>query len=121
MLRLLLMILFLWALHSGAHDDTTFSDESSESVITDDTPVNHIEISGGEVEAGEREWRRPNYSDQDKTLGYKEEAFQVPKGLEKNVQFWTDVYTKYTTHQGIIHDSEYIDFVYEIVDFSNIE
>lgn len=124
MLRLSISILFLWVLHSGAHDDTDtrVSTEENESVLTDDTPVDHVAISGGEVEAGEREWRKPDFSKQENhALGYKEEAFQVPKGLEKNVQFWTDVYTKYSTHQGIIHDSEYIDLIYEVVDFNAVE
>src|SRR4051812_41807524 len=122
MLRLFLLIFFLWILHSRAHleSDPRFAREESESVITDDTPVSHTEVAGAEVEAGEREWRRPHYVDQN-AMGYKEETFQVPKGLEKNVQFWTDIYTKYTTHQGIIHDSEYIDLIYEVVDFTPIE
>ncbi len=45
--------------------------------------------------------------------------FHVPKGLEKAVDFWIDVYSKYDTNQLIIHDTDnYI--VYEVIDISDI-
>jgi len=36
------------------------------------------------------------------------------------VKFWIDIYSKYTTDQGVLHDSENIDLIYEEVDFSPI-
>jgi membrane-bound lytic murein transglycosylase D len=53
-------------------------------------------------------------------MGYSKEAFDIPQGLEKNVQFWTDVYTKYTTDQGVLHDAEKIDLIYKEIDFTAI-
>lgn len=66
----------------------------------------------------QRAWRAPVFSQQKNVTGYSENAFATPKGMEKQVQFWVDVYTKYTTQQGIIHDSENFDKVYEVVDLA---
>jgi membrane-bound lytic murein transglycosylase D len=40
-----------------------------------------------------------------------------PAGLEPNVLFWTRIYTEVDTRGGLIHDSEYLDVVYEEVRF----
>jgi membrane-bound lytic murein transglycosylase D len=32
------------------------------------------------------------------------------------VDFWVGIYTRYYTHQGLVHDAKYIDKVYEVVD-----
>jgi membrane-bound lytic murein transglycosylase D len=127
MLRLSLIAFFLWILHARAHDEPypelihLSHGSGMESVATDDTPVTHTEIAGAEVKAGDRPWRAPKYNDQSDLVGYSKDTFKVPHGLEKAVQFWIDVYTKYPTTQGVIHDSEYIDLIYEIVDFKEIE
>jgi len=44
--------------------------------------------------------------------------FIADGNLKKNVDFWIRIYTQYTTSQGLIHDSKYVDLVYEILDFS---
>lgn len=87
---------------------------------TEDTPVVLEEIAGERDLTGSRPWRNPDFSNQKGALGWDENIFQVPKGLEINFNFWLDIYTKYTTEQGLMHDSEYIDLVYEILDFSHI-
>lgn len=66
-----------------------------------------------------RPWRAPSFNSQDKALGYTEEAFAIPEGMEKKVQFWVDIYSKYTTNQGVIHDAEDVEIVYEVVDLSD--
>lgn len=68
----------------------------------------------------DRPWRAPQFTDQIGALGYKKEDFQPPKGLEVPVQFWVDIYSKYTTDQGLIHDSVYVDLIYETLDFTPI-
>ncbi|KYG68362.1 lytic murein transglycosylase [Bdellovibrio bacteriovorus] len=68
-----------------------------------------------------RPWRAPIFADQSAALGYNESAFSIPKGMEKQVQFWIDVYTKYTTEQGVIHDAENVETVYEIVDLKGLK
>ena len=43
----------------------------------------------------------------------------VDARLKKNVDFWLGIYTRYYTHQGLIHDSKYIEQVYEVLDFGS--
>ncbi len=40
--------------------------------------------------------------------------------MEKKVQFWIDVYTKYSSTQGVIHDAENVETVYEVVDLTGL-
>lgn len=68
-----------------------------------------------------RPWRAPNYNGQSGALGWTPQTFVVPAGLEQRVHFWIDIYSKYTTHQGVIHDSENLSTIYEVVDFKEIE
>jgi membrane-bound lytic murein transglycosylase D len=35
--------------------------------------------------------------------------------LAKNIRFWIDIYTKYSTEEGVIHDAKYINHIYEII------
>lgn len=65
-------------------------------------------------------WTPPDFSHQEKALGWAPGVFDVPKGMEERVQFWKDIYTKYTTEQGVLHDSKYVNLVYENVDFADI-
>jgi membrane-bound lytic murein transglycosylase D len=43
--------------------------------------------------------------------------FRVPEGLRVQVDFWKDVFAKYSTHQVVIHDALYLDRVYNVLDF----
>jgi membrane-bound lytic murein transglycosylase D len=47
-----------------------------------------------------------------------ETIVDLPPGspMRKNVDFWIRIYTQYDTKQGLIHDSKYIDKVYEVLD-----
>lgn len=44
--------------------------------------------------------------------------FAVDARMRKNVDFWIEVYSRYTTRQGLIHDAKYIDKVYQVIDVS---
>lgn len=90
-------------------------------VAADKTPVVLDPLAGHKALSGSRAWRSPDFTEQDGSLGWSPKAFEVPPGLEKQVAFWVDVYTRYSTSQGIIHDSENIDLIYEIVDFRDVE
>jgi membrane-bound lytic murein transglycosylase D len=46
-----------------------------------------------------------------------EELLPRPEGLEPNVRFWTRVYTESDASGGLIHDSQHLDVVYEVVRF----
>jgi membrane-bound lytic murein transglycosylase D len=65
-------------------------------------------------------WATPVYEGQTTALGWTPDAFAVPHGMEDRVQFWKDIYTKYSSDQGILHDSIYVHIVYEDVDFADI-
>lgn len=65
-------------------------------------------------------WSPPMFAHQEKALGWTPTAFDVPKGMEERVQFWKDIYTKYTSQQGVLHDSKYVNLVYESLDFNDL-
>ncbi len=65
-------------------------------------------------------WQKPNYALQTGALGYSENTFATPEGLKKRVAFWRDIYSKYTTNQGVMHDSLHIHVVFHPVDFNSI-
>lgn len=67
-----------------------------------------------------RPWRAPDYSAQWEALGWKEDAFTVHPKMKDRVAFWKDVYSRYSTNQGLLHDTKYLHVVYEAVDFSSI-
>lgn len=74
-----------------------------------------------QIQPESRAWRAPIYKNQESTLGYSSKAFSTPKGMEKQVQFWVDVYSKYTSEQGILHDSENVEKIYRIVDLKGLK
>lgn len=45
-----------------------------------------------------------------------EELFPLYPGIRANVRFWEDIYSRYTTRQGVLHDQEKLDIVYGVVD-----
>lgn len=76
-------------------------------------------LSDAEIK-GATPWHPPDFSGQQGLLGWSENAFEIPKGLESRVAFWRDIYTKYTTEQGLLHDRDDVSVVYEELDFSSI-
>jgi membrane-bound lytic murein transglycosylase D len=48
------------------------------------------------------------------------EEFKVPVGLEKQVQFWLEIYTRYSSREVLIFDENHPDVVYEVIDFRNL-
>lgn len=65
-------------------------------------------------------WRAPDYSAQEGSLGWTPDLFQVPPTLATRVAFWKEIYSKYTTDQGVLHDIDDLSIVYEAVDFTLI-
>ena len=49
------------------------------------------------------------------------EVFPVPVQLETNVAFWTDIFTRYTSYQVVLHDERFPEIVYTVVDLSGPE
>jgi membrane-bound lytic murein transglycosylase D len=67
-----------------------------------------------------RPWVAPDYSNQASALGWSPEVFGVPDAMRDRVRFWREIYTRYTTNQGLIHDNVYLNVIYAAVDFSEI-
>ncbi len=42
-------------------------------------------------------------------------GFPTPQGLEPQVNFWIDIYSKYTTDYAVIHDADNVEIIYEVV------
>ena len=66
-------------------------------------------------------WKPPDYGSQKSVLGSSPDMFAVPENLRENWQFWVDIYAKYSTNQGVLHDSVHPHLIYEVVDFSKRE
>jgi membrane-bound lytic murein transglycosylase D len=47
-----------------------------------------------------------------------DETFPQPQQLQPDVDFWVDIFTRYTTNQGVLHDTRNLAVVYEHIDFS---
>ncbi len=100
--------------------DATAADSSFTEEIDEDTPVTHEDIQNEKNLTASRSWKTPDFSKQENALGYGPQAFAIPKGMEIQVKFWIDIYSKYNSDQGVLHDSEYIDLIYEELDFSTV-
>ncbi|MGI9220371.1 MAG: LysM peptidoglycan-binding domain-containing protein [Woeseiaceae bacterium] len=48
-----------------------------------------------------------------------DETFPQPPELQPDVDFWTDIFTRYSTNQGVLHDSRNLAVVYEHIDFKS--
>jgi len=100
--------------------DPTKSDEEKVGTLDEDTPAVQTDVGGGKTLTESRPFRAPDYSGQEKAMGYSADAFATPKGMERQREFWIDIYSKYTTDQGLIHDTENLDIVYAEIDFKDI-
>jgi membrane-bound lytic murein transglycosylase D len=47
------------------------------------------------------------------------DPFPFPDALKPQVEFWKMVFTRYTTEQVILHDSWYLNVVYEVIDLND--
>lgn len=93
-----------------APDESFLSQKTSP--VDEDSPESATELFGEATQFGSRPWRAPHFQSQ---------KFPIPSGMERQVNFWKDIYSKYSTHEGVIHDSEDIDLIYEVVSFKDIE
>lgn len=66
-------------------------------------------------------WAPPDYSALNKsTIDYEKSPFSVPAELNDEVQFWIDIYSKYTTRQGVFHRLGRTDEVLGEIDLTDI-
>lgn len=64
-------------------------------------------------------WAYPKYEFQN-ALGYEKNVFQTPTTLQTEVEFWIDIYTKYTTHQGVFHISGDVEKIIGEIDLTDV-
>lgn len=87
----------------------------------EDTPVVLETMEMKPDETGRRPWLPPNYEAQQNIEGYNKDTFSVPPELKPQVDFWIKIFTQFSTDQGVLHDSRYINLVYAELDFTKIE
>lgn len=126
---LLSAIIFLGATARGWNEPKILNEQESAAPANSEEDEDESESTVSETESVEpeppapvemkekRAWQAPNFSGQEGALGWSPETFKVPKKLEARVNFWKDIYTRYTTDQGLLHDSQLVTVVYEKVDF----
>ena len=47
--------------------------------------------------------------------------FKIPKYFEDSVNFWFSIYTQYSSDQVVLHDSENLRLIYNVIDFSELK
>lgn len=116
-INLVTFSLLLFTAFSGG-----FGDEASNSQEEEFTDAEtQKEIAALELKHTGVYWAKPDFSHQENALGWAPDVFDAPPGFKKRVGFWIDIYTKYTTHQALLHDAQYLDIVYKILDFTDID
>lgn len=78
------------------------------------------EVLSEEYKSASRSWEPPNYAGQENALDWRPDTFDVPEGLRERVDFWKAIYSRYSTNQGVLHDSVHLHVVYEPIDFTSI-
>lgn len=112
--------LWNWLFSQDELEDQENPPNQNAAVIDEDTPWTPERYEFLTRYSQEREFRPPIYENQ-KANGYDSKSFDIPKGMEKQIEFWLSIYTKYTTLQGVIHDTENLDLVYLVLDFNEIQ
>lgn len=67
----------------------------------------------------QRSWQFPKYEHQT-AQGYNQYSFSTPTALENEVNFWIQIYTKYTTHQGVFHITGDIQKIIGEIDLTDV-
>jgi len=77
-------------------------------------------MAQSEAEANQL-WSPPDYQSLNQgAIGYAENPFLVPESLKDEVQFWIDIYSKYTTRQGVFHLSGRTDQILGTIDLTDV-
>jgi membrane-bound lytic murein transglycosylase D len=103
---------------SADSQDVDITEKEDEQLTIEQEETNE---AAQEVKKTNSYWSAPDFSKQDASIGWTPTTFEIPPGFQRRVNFWIDVYTKYTTHQVLLHDAQYLDIVYKILDLTPIE
>ncbi len=112
-------------LPSGESDEDAGSSETTEAEggtpeALDGNVVAPTDVLTKEELAHTIPWRPTNFEGQKGALGWSPSTFEISDAFKNRVGFWRDIYSKYSTDQGVIHDTLYINFIYATMDFSAI-
>jgi len=66
-------------------------------------------------------WAPTDFTNQNSAIGLESDSFIPSKNIESAVKFWISVYTEYKSNQGLLHDIDNLNVVYEKVDFEFID
>ncbi len=96
--------------------------DKTSTVKSDDAavPPEDKDVVAPSLNEKKRPWTAPDYTKQVGALGYEATTFDIPEAMKSRVQFWIDIYTKYSTDEGVLHDSRHVAAIYETVDFRSI-
>lgn len=50
----------------------------------------------------------------------RDDLFPVPPAIRPAVEFWKSIYADYDSDQMVIHDSRYLDIIYDVLDFADL-
>ena len=53
------------------------------------------------------------------TVVHADETFPLPAELQRDVDFWVAIFTRYSTQEGVLHDNRNLAVVYEVVPMSS--
>ncbi len=48
-----------------------------------------------------------------------DELFPIPRQIEKNVEFWTRIYSQYSSNHVVIHDQDDLSIIYKVINLNN--
>lgn len=65
------------------------------------------------------QWTPPDYSSQS-YIGYSANTFGVPNEMQGEVSFWVNIFTKYSTEQGVFHETGRIDKILGEIDLTQV-
>ena len=120
-------LLKAWLPGGESEDDTPIGEVSSEAEggvpdAFDGLAFAPTDILTSEDLAHAVPWRAAEFMSQQGALGWNASpyAFETPESLRVRVGFWRDIYAKYTTEQGVLHDTLHIEIIYGSMDFKAI-
>lgn len=65
------------------------------------------------------QWTPPNFDNQS-YIGYSTHTFSVPNEMQGEVSFWINIFTKYSTEQGVFHETGRIDKILGEIDLTQV-
>ena len=49
------------------------------------------------------------------------DPFPIIDSIQPNVNFWKKIYSEYSSRQGVLHDTQNLNIIYDVIDLKNIQ